>query len=86
MDNKIDTVNLLFKETTEFLNMAPNLLHNKTTDGFIAWFEKLKRKNASELYLYLCAHCDELTEEELKIATKSLRKPIKKEYGIKKEG
>lgn len=66
-----------------FDNIAPRLLHNETMREYIVWFEKLERYDKRALYLYLCAHADELTKEEHSYSVNQLKLPISKEYSIK---
>ncbi len=83
MDSTYSELSGYFSHMIDFENKAGNILHNKTFDEFLAWFEELRREDKRALYLYLCEHADELTDKEREYAQEQLKRPVSKKFAIK---
>ena len=78
-------LNIYLSDTISFLNAAPNMMQAETDALFLDWTEVFFRRDRRALYLYLCAHADELTESRKKIAENLLQREISKEHAVKTE-
>ena len=61
--HKLDSLNQYFSKLTEFVSMAPHLLHAKSDQEFEVWMEKMEKTDRRALFLFAKKHQHNLSEQ-----------------------